>query len=162
MTDHLEIHLLELPKYNGSVNALPRARPKERWAYFLRHASELTVPEIGRFFPEPAFVEAGGVLDMIAKTPEERLRYDLRLKAQRDQTSNLQAAREEGHQEGRQEGLEEGLQKGSQTGQWLGRIQLLQELLGETPLSSEELRTCDLDRLKHIAESLQTRLRERP
>jgi hypothetical protein len=38
------------------------------------------VADIGQYFGEAAFVEAGGVLEMIAKTPEERLRYEFRQK----------------------------------------------------------------------------------
>src|SRR5262249_54450459 len=36
LTDHLEIHLLELPKYNGTSSDLSLAKPKEKWAYFFR------------------------------------------------------------------------------------------------------------------------------
>ena len=149
LTDQLEIHLVELPKYNGHLSELPLARPKERWAFFLRYASELTVAEIARFLPEPAFAEAGGILDMISKTTEERLRYESRVKAERDQISFLEAARKEGRQEGRKEGRLE------------GRIQLFQELLGDAISTSEELKTWDLDRLKREAESLQARMRGR-
>jgi predicted transposase/invertase (TIGR01784 family) len=46
--------------------------------------------------------------------------YEARLKAQRDEYSRLQGARqeglEEGLEEGRQEGLEEGLEKGLEKG----------------------------------------------
>ena len=153
LTDHLEIHVLELPKYNGTIAELKMARPKERWAYFLQHATQMTIAEIGELLPEPAFVEAGGVLDMISKTPEERLHYELRVKAMRDQKSNVEAAREEGREKGREEGREEG--------KWLGQIQLLQQLLGDSVSTSDELGKWDLDRLKRTAESLQTRLRGR-
>ena len=58
-TDQL-VHLLELPKYRGTATDLPQARSVEKWAYFLRHADEMDIPEIGRLFQDPVFIEAGG------------------------------------------------------------------------------------------------------
>jgi predicted transposase/invertase (TIGR01784 family) len=161
LTDQLEVHLVELPKYNGAKADLPQARPKERWAYFMRHAAEMTIAEIDQFLPEPAFVEAGGVLDMISKSPEERLRYEMRIKAMRDLMSNLEAAREEGLEQGIEKGIEQGIEKGIEKGSLLGRIQTLQELLGDIVLTSQELQTWEVDRLRRTAESLQARLRGR-
>jgi predicted transposase/invertase (TIGR01784 family) len=142
LTDHLEVHLLELPKYNGSLTDLPRARPMERWAYFLRHAAEMSVADIGQLLPDPAFVEAGGVLDMIAKSSEERLRYELRTKALRDQLSNREAAREEG--------------------EMIGQIRLLQRLLGEAVSTSQDLQALGIDRLKTMAATLEGRVQTSP
>ena len=157
LTDQLEIHIVELPKYNGTLNELPNARPMEQWAYFLMHAAEMTVADIGIFLPSPEFAEAGGVLNMISQTPEERLRYELRTKAMRDYTSNMEAARKEGLQTG----FEEGRQEGAEQGTWMGRIQLLQELLGDSVSTSMELQAYEFDRLKSFAEALQVRLRDR-
>lgn len=149
-TDQLEVHLLELPKYRGTATDLPQARPVEKWAYFLRHADEMDVPEIERLFQDPVFVEAGGILEMISKTPEERLRYEMRMKALRDYRTNLEAAERRGLEAGRQEG------------RWIGIIQTLQGLLAEPVSESDELATWNLDRLQELAASLQARLRNRP
>ena len=158
LTDQLEVHLLELPKYGGSLADLPQARAMEKWVYFLLHAGELEGAEIVRWFSDAAFIEAGGILEMISKTPEERLRYDMRMKALRDQVTNLEAAKLEGIAAGR----EEGIAAGREEGRWIGKIQTLQELLGEVVSTSEELGTWELDRLMRWAESLQARLRARP
>jgi hypothetical protein len=89
LTDQLEVHFLELPKYRGQAAMLPEARPVEKWAYFLRHADELDISQINRLFRDPVFVEAGGILEMISNTPDERLRYELRMKAWRDQLEEV-------------------------------------------------------------------------
>ena len=87
---------------------------------------------------------------MISKTPEERLRYEMRMKALRDQRTNLEAA-------GRR-----GLETGREEGRWIGKIQTLQELLGEPVSKADELATWDLGRLQDWATALQARLRSRP
>jgi flagellar biosynthesis/type III secretory pathway protein FliH len=101
--------------------------------------------------------EAGGVLDMISKTEEERYRYEMRTKALRDYVSGIESAL----QEGREKGLQEGHEKGLEAGQWLGRIQTLQELLGEVVSTPDEVKAWDDERLQRTAELLQARLRER-
>jgi predicted transposase YdaD len=91
---------------------------------------------------------------MISKTPEERLQYEMRMKALRDQRTNLEAAERRGLEAGRVEGREEG--------RWIGKIQTLQELLGEPVSKADELATWDLGRLQDVATALQARLRSRP
>jgi hypothetical protein len=59
--------------------------------------------------------------------------------------------------QGRQEGHEEGLKKGKLT----GKIQMLQELLGETPATDAELQSCSLEALKACLAELQQPLRDR-
>ena len=56
--------------------------------------------------------------------------YDQREKAQRDYEWALSGARKEGHQEGRLEGREEG--------ELVGKVQLIEELLGNTPTKRTE------------------------
>ena len=138
-SDQLEVHLIELPKYRGEAAVLPQARPVEKWAYFLGHAAQMEVAELDRCFRDPVFVEAGGILEMISKNEQERLRYELRMKALRDLHSNLdfaekrgletgrQQGREEGRQEGREEGRQEGREEGRQEGREEGRKEGIQE-----------------------------------
>jgi len=148
---------------------LPRARRLEQWTYFLGHAAQMEVPDIERLFRDPVFVEAGGILEMISKTEEERLRYELRIKALRDLHSNLEYAErrgleaglQQGREEGRQEGRVEGRQEGRQEGRMAGTIQTLQELLGEPVTNSDELANRDPKQLEELAGTLQTRLRNR-
>ena len=68
---------------------------------------------------------------------------------------------QEVQQEGREEGRGEGREEGREEGEWIGRIRLVQELLGDPVSTSEELASWDLERLRQLAESLQARLRGR-
>jgi hypothetical protein len=58
----------------------------------------LSVEDIPRLLPDPEFVEAAKVLNMIAQTPEQLILYNARLKAQRDESGRLLQARLEGEQ----------------------------------------------------------------
>ncbi len=118
---------------------------------------------------------------MISKNPEQRQQYEARLKFQRDEAARLEGAisegikkgrvegRVEGRQEGRQEGLQEGMEKGIevgiekgiQKGALLGRITLLQELLGILKPTEQELTSFDEVQLLELAEDLKRRLRTR-
>jgi flagellar biosynthesis/type III secretory pathway protein FliH len=82
--------------------------------------------------------------------------YDQRSKAQRDYQWGLDSARQEG-QEGRQEGRQEGLE----IGELLGKIQLLQQLLGEESSSTEGLGERTISELSIMLADLQQRLRSR-
>ena len=79
--------------------------------------------------------------------------FNARLKLQRDEVARILQARHEGRQEGRQEGEARGLQ--------IGRITLLQELLGLRPLTAEEFSGYDAAQLNSMAEQLQQQLRAR-
>ncbi len=98
---------------------------------------------------------------MISKTEEERLRYELRIKALRDLHSNLEYAERRGLEAGLQQGREEGRVEGRQEGRVEGTIQTLQKLLGEPVTNSDELANRDPKQLVELAETLQTRLRSR-
>ncbi len=91
--------------------------------------------------------------------------YDQRLKAQLDYQWGLNSARqkgwEEGMEKGREEGREEGRKEGRQEGELLGKIRILQELLGDEPSSSETLDERTIGELSGILANLQQRLRSR-
>jgi len=72
LTDCLRIHLLELPKYVSPSDHRVIGDPVEQWLYFFCRADESTAEELITRLPEPVFAEATGVLEMIAKNPEER------------------------------------------------------------------------------------------
>jgi flagellar biosynthesis/type III secretory pathway protein FliH len=85
----------------------------------------LTPEEIRQRLPDPVFLEATGVLEMIARDPEQRSLYEARLKAERDSRANLDYASREGREQGREEGREEG--------RWEQRIRivgLLRDIIG--------------------------------
>ncbi|MCY2985678.1 MAG: hypothetical protein NTY15_18795 [Planctomycetota bacterium] len=96
-----------------------------------------------------AFLRATSEIQRIHEITEEKEMYDSREKAILDYESNLIHAREEG------EGI------GVERGQLIGRIQLLQELLGGTVLSTEELTAFSLEQLSSTMKNLQTKLRLR-
>jgi flagellar biosynthesis/type III secretory pathway protein FliH len=102
---------------------------------------------------DPPFQEAIGVLQMISKNPEDLQFYEARLKFLRDQQAQIEAAK----QEGREEGLEEGHEKGIIA----GKIQLLQELLGDGVSEKAELLVQGLPDLESHMSELQQRLRGR-
>jgi hypothetical protein len=125
------------------------ATPAERWAYFLQNADKLMPAEIRCLFPDQEFSEAAGVLEMISKTPEQLMAYNARLKFQRDEAARIEQAALDGEARGREIGVE------------IGRISLLQELLGQRIWSAEEFAACDATQLNAMADQLQQQLRAR-
>jgi hypothetical protein len=72
LTDCLQIHLFELPKYVPPSDNRVISDPIEQWLYFFSRAEESTAEELTARLPDPVFAEAAGVLEMIAKNPDER------------------------------------------------------------------------------------------
>ena len=107
--------------------------------------------------PGIEFQRAISVVEAISAKTEDRMMYDQRLKAQRDYQWGLDSAREQGRQEGQKEGREEGRQEG----EFLGKIRILQELLGDEPSSPEDLDERTIGELSEILADLQQRLRSR-
>ena len=161
LTDDLQIHLLQLNNLRVTAENVYHALPAERWAYFLQNADKLTPEEIPRIFPDEEMAEAAGVLEMISQTPEQLMFYNARLKFQRDEEGRLALARQEGEARGRQKGEEIGEARGEARGLKLGRITLLQELLGNRQSTVEELAGFDEAELHDMAEQLQHQLRSR-
>jgi flagellar biosynthesis/type III secretory pathway protein FliH len=124
-------------------------------------AETLSREEIGYLFPEPEFVEAAGVLEMINEPPEQLHEYSARLKLRLDEAARLDYARNEGRKEGRQEGRQEGEQKGRLEGEIIGRIAILQELLGVAEPTRSELLKYDSSQLNELVERLKFQLRAR-
>jgi predicted transposase/invertase (TIGR01784 family) len=142
LTNGLQIHLLELPKYLIPSDNRVITDPVEAWLYFFRRADEMTMQDIEQRFNSPAFTEAAQVLDMIQRTPQQRSQYELRLKAQRDERARIQQARAEGEARGEASGI----------------IKALREVLG---IKSTSLENLPLEKLTAIASDLQRQVRER-
>jgi predicted transposase/invertase (TIGR01784 family) len=145
LSDHLQVHLLELPKYNPVEENLQNASPLEKWLYFFRFAADLSVDEIAARLSDPVIREAAGVLEMISQTPRERELYEARLKMERDEAARLLGAREEG----------------KRLGKLIGVVQTLQQLLGMEVSTSEYLEVRSEEDLSLLVETLQSRLRDR-
>ena len=124
---------------------------------FLLFADRYEPERLRALLPGVEFQQAISVVEAIAAKTEDRMMYDQRLKAQRDYQWGLDSAR----QEGRQEGMEEGLEKGIEKGESLGKIQVLQQLLGEEPSSTASLRERTISELSTLLADLQQRLRSR-
>ena len=132
------------------------ASPVERWAFFLVNAEHLSEADVGRLFPDEEIAEAAGVLSMIHQTPEARMRYDARLKFQRDEESRLRRAK----QEGLAEGIERGIEQGIERGHLCGRISVLQQLLGLPESTVEQFTELTVLQLRELECTLQQQLRE--
>lgn len=135
LTDNFEFHIFELPKFEPTSDNIGELPAAEKWLYLLTHAAEVEPEVLADPLGESAYREAIGVLEMISKSPEDLQYYEDRLKFLRDERGKLDAAR----QEGEQVGVAKGRQVGRQEGKLAGRIQTLQELLGDRVSTDEEL-----------------------
>jgi predicted transposase/invertase (TIGR01784 family) len=154
LEDSIEIHMVELSKYNGTLGTIPpQSSVLEQWCYWIKHSGEHTAEELRELLPGLAFLRATKELGDIQTITEEKAMYDSREKAILDYESNLFDAREEGREEGLEQGEAIGIEK--------GRIQLLQELLGGPALSKQELSVMSLEELQTTTKSLQSKLRDR-
>lgn len=106
LTDKLEIHFLELPKYkNKSVKDMNRM---EKWAaYFSPSTPDEELAEIAA--SEDAIQEAMEVEDMFTKDEVAKRSYEKAEKFRRDQAAQLKYAEEEGRKEGEKIGEEKGI-----------------------------------------------------
>ncbi len=160
LTEDLQVHVLQLSNLRVKEENLRDASPLEQWSYFLLRAEMLTMDEIKRLLPDEVFSEAAGVLDVVAKTPEQKRRYEARLKFQRDEAARAltsEQAREQGRLEGRLEGIDEGIERG----ELFGRIKTLQGLVGVRESTREELSDFNDEQLKTLLEQLRDQLRNR-
>jgi predicted transposase/invertase (TIGR01784 family) len=76
----------------------------------------------------PLIEEAYCRLQVMSEDEANRMLYEARLKAQRDEYSRIQGALQKGWQEGLQEGRQEGLQEGLQKGWREGREEIARTL----------------------------------
>ena len=150
----------------------------QKWSWFLCHVDTLSVEDIPRLLPDPEFVEAAKVLNMIAQTPEQLMLYNARLKAQRDESGRLLQARLEGEQAAQAAFAElqaafaetqaataeaqavtaEAQAAAAQAqarGILIGQISLLQKLLKKPISTAHDLATCDDATLSRMADELQ-------
>jgi predicted transposase/invertase (TIGR01784 family) len=164
LNDELQVHTIELPKYTFVKELLKSADDLTRWSFFLREAESLNAEELKQLLLEPAYLKAAEVVEMIARSPEERMRYEAQVKAERDRRwreiaieeaakeaaeAAVELARESALKEGREEGLEKG--------RLVGQIQLLQKILKDPVSLRAELELLTLDKLLQKCEQLQQR-----
>ena len=154
----VEVHTVELTKYNLDSGVISQAGELEQWAFLLLHAQDYEAEHLKQLLPGIAFKAAIDTIEVISAKTEDKSMYDQREKAQRDYEWAISGAR----QEGEQLGLEKGERLGLEKGELIGKIQLCQELLGASASTSEELSKLDTDALTMLVGDLQKRLRQRP
>jgi len=171
--DALEVHTVELTKYNLDEATISSASKIEQWAFFFLFADRYDPIRLRELLPGVEFDRAISVIETISQKTEDRTMYDQREKAQRDYEWIIQGARDEARKEGRDEGrkegrekgleqgLEQGLEAGCDVGILAGKIQLIQQLLGEKESARSELITQPIPSLTTTLDSLQKKLRDR-
>ncbi len=119
LTPDLEIHVLELPKFQRTAEEL--GEPLDQWLYFRRHAEELDLEHLPQRLETPEVRVALEELTILSKDQLEKERYEARLRLQMDESIRQKAARlweeagykkglDQGHKEGRKEALIEMIQ----------------------------------------------------
>jgi predicted transposase/invertase (TIGR01784 family) len=84
LTDDLEFHLRELPKFAKSAAELVSGL--DIWLYFLRHAEKMDTESLpAALQQQPLVMRAVKELQMLTQSDVERERYEARRKAQLDQ-----------------------------------------------------------------------------
>ncbi len=144
LEEGIEIHTVELRKYNVNEAKLPQASQAERWLYILLHAEHYTAERLQELFPELEFLQAITVWEEICGKTEDKAMYDASKKIERD----LLTLKEE--QERR---LEEGIQ--------IGKILMLEEILDRPRSPRTELENLSLEALNLLVQKLQQELRNR-
>lgn len=108
-------------------------------------------------FPDAAFAEATGVLEMTIKNPNERRHYNMRVKMERDARLGTGQAFEEERRKAFNEAYEVGLTEGMM----IGRVQVLQEFHGLARQSTAELSQMPSEELAALEKELTLRYHER-
>jgi predicted transposase/invertase (TIGR01784 family) len=155
--DMVEVHTVELVKYNLLEARINAASKIEQWAFFFLYADRYDPEQLRRLLPGVEFDQAITVIEKISEKTEDRTMYDQREKALRDYQWGLDGARQEGLEKGREEGREEGEARGV----LVGSIVTLQRIVGEPVTDVDELKELDTDELNRLCADLQERLRSR-
>jgi len=173
ISDAIEVHTIELTKYNLNVETIASASTIEQWVFFLLFADQNEASRLRELLPAVEIQQAITVLETIAAKTEDRVMYDERQKAILDRQWLIDGAREEAHEQGLEQGREEGRkagrvegrvegrEEGLEQGLVAGKIQALQELLGDEPTSTVAMLEYSASELEKMHADLQQRLRNR-
>jgi predicted transposase/invertase (TIGR01784 family) len=153
----IEVHTVELTKYNLEEETISQDSKLEQWAFLLLKAQDYDAETLKRLLPGIEFETAIDTIEIISEKTEDKQMYDQREKAQRDYEWALSGAREEGERLG----IEKGERLGIEKGRLAGKIQILQELLEETQIGVAELQSISTETLSIRLADLQQRLRDR-
>ncbi len=144
----IEIHTLELGRYNIREAELATASMRDRWLYWFLHAHEYKPEALLKLFPEAAMQLATETITKIAEITEDKTMCDAREKAMRDQQWALNQAHREGLFEGKIEGE-------------IKLIRTLEGVLGLALSKVEDLQKLDLESLQKLTSTIQDRVRNR-
>ncbi len=135
----LEIHILELPKFPADPNSV--VTPLDQWLFFLRGADHIDPEHVPPCLTLPTIRKAIEELNMISLNEADHQRYLSRRKQYLDE----QSFRAESYS----------------TGFAVGRIQLLESLLGLESTPSEKLDALQVKELLRIEAELKAKLANR-
>ena len=122
LTDHLEVHLLELPKLRDALDR--NDEPSlVGWARFLTATADEELETLA--MENPVLKEAKDALDRLSADPDARVRAEQREMALFSYELGLSRA----HRDGIEKGLEEGIEQGVEQGRVQGKAEILQRLL---------------------------------
>ncbi len=159
LPETVEIHTLELTRYNMTEADLKTASLLECWLYWFLHAHEYEADVLRKLFPQPPIRQATDTIATIAEMTEDKTMYDAREKEKRDRIWLANIARDEAI-DARDQGLREGRLEGKLEGE-IKLIRTLQGLLGPDTTKEAELRALTLPQLEALTTELQEKLRNR-
>ena len=100
----LEIHTIELGRYNLQPHQLDPSRELDSWLYLLKHAQDYEAEQLERLFAQPGLRDANRSLIRIAAITEDKKMYDAREKAIRDRRWERNSAFRDGEEVGVSQG----------------------------------------------------------
>ncbi|MBF0204996.1 MAG: PD-(D/E)XK nuclease family transposase [Desulfamplus sp.] len=154
LTDHLVIHFLELPKFKNF--GLKMDKQLEKWLYYLKLEGiekEDTLMEI-LIKEDDTFKRAHEKYVAFTRDDEMVEAYESHMKWVRDYNTKMYLAREEGLKLG----LEKGKQEGRKEGEFIGRIQILQQILKKPVSYEDDLLKQNINELELLLQKLQKEL----
>jgi len=138
-----EYYLINVERFQDIIE-----RDMDEWIYMLKHSS------VRDDFCSYKIDRAREKLALLKMSPEERKRYEHYVHALVSEKDVIETAKQEGLQEGMEKGLQEGMEKGLDGGVLIGKIQLMQEMLGLPVQSREHLYQNDGQELEQLLAEL--------
>jgi predicted transposase/invertase (TIGR01784 family) len=140
LTDDLEFHVLELPKFTKTLTELHT--DLDIWLYFLRHAEMMDTEAIpAELQRQPLMVQAMKELRMLTQTDLEREQYEARRKWQLDWNTSMKVSHMQGLAAGKIE-----------------VIHAFEQVLQRPETPTEQLLRLSLDDLSRMADDLKAQV----
>lgn len=140
LSEDIEFHLLELPKFNKTLAELESGL--DIWLYFLRFAEKIDEGALPTVLQQLPILRAVEELKMLTQSDIDRERYEARRKAQHDHISFMGHARREGQK------------IGQEIGKMVGAIQAYEQMLHQPETPEEQLLALPMEELTRRAEAL--------